>query len=200
MALIGIATAVVAGVWLRRVQGSVRQLQTQLQQARAEAHGLGDALDVWQWRTDAQHRLTHLRPPPGVPAVVWSSGQEPAPLLWQHFQVGDEHLQTLRTAAQNCAPLPLTPVWQTSPTGHKRQLLLRGSALLDTEGQFAGHLGTARDEAHAADAALSELLRDLPMPMLRVRPALAEQPVSLQESNPAVAAWLGLNEGQRNRL
>jgi signal transduction histidine kinase len=200
LALIGLVATIAAGFWLRKTHDRVQHLQDELQQARAEAHSLGDALDVWQWRTDAQHRLTHLRPPPGVPAAVWSSGQAPAPLLWEHFQARDADMQTLRNAAQICAPLPLTAVWQTSPAGHRRQLLLRGSVVLDADGRFAGHLGTARDNAQEADAALAELLRELPMPVLRIRPSRPGAPTSVQDSNPAVANWLGINEAQRAKL
>src|SRR5207245_9502806 len=50
-----------------------RRLKRELQAIRVQAQGLADLLDVWQWRSDVLHHLTHVQPPHGAAASAWSA-------------------------------------------------------------------------------------------------------------------------------
>ena len=140
LALLAMLAAAAAVAWALHAQRGRQQLGAELQMRRAEAHALADALDVWQWRTDARHRLTQLRPPPSATLPPAALGG--APLLWEHFQSNDT---ALRARAQSHAPLDALPVWQSDAAGQRQLMTLRGAALLDAQGRFAGHVGTARE-------------------------------------------------------
>ncbi|HEX3140410.1 MAG TPA: ATP-binding protein [Rhizobacter sp.] len=141
LALLAFLAAAAALAWALRSQRSLRQLGTELQASRAEAQALANTLDVWQWHTDAAHRLTLLRPP--ASATHLGPAAEGRPLLWEHFHCDDE--ASLRARAQSQAPLNALPVWQNDADGQPQALMLRGVALLDAQGRFAGHVGTARE-------------------------------------------------------
>ena len=117
----------------------LQRLSVELQATRVQAQSLADLLDVWQWRSDTAHRLTQLRPPQGSPPSAWAP--PPGVTLWSHFHSSDE--QALRTrmeahaALNDVAELPL-------PSGGCARCQLRGTALTDAQGRFAGYLGTAR--------------------------------------------------------
>lgn len=113
-------------------------------QSRTQLHALCDLLDLWQWQTDAQHRLVVARPPSGSPASDWAPVTPPR-LLWEHFRVADE--AALRAQMTSAASLHDVDVWRTAPDGSARPGRLRGRALSDPAGAFAGYIGTLRDGA-----------------------------------------------------
>jgi signal transduction histidine kinase len=138
-----LASALVAGLaawFFLRLQSRAargRESRTQLQ-------ALCDLLDVWQWQTDAQHRLVLARPPSGSPASDWATVAPPR-LLWEHFRAADE--ASLRAQMSSAASLHDVDVWRTAPDGGARPGRLRGRALSDAAGAFAGYVGTLRDGA-----------------------------------------------------
>jgi signal transduction histidine kinase len=142
LALLALVAAAAAVVWALKGQQRQDALARELQAARAREHALGEALDLWQWRTDPDHRLTLLRPPASAASAPWPS-VEARPLLWELFQSNDGQLRSrvLSHAAFDgvAASLPSAPA-----------LLLRGAPVLDADGRYAGHIGTAREPAPIA--------------------------------------------------
>ena len=87
LALLAMLAAAAAVAWALHLQREQLQLHSELQASRAQAQALAGALDVWQWRSDAQHRLTLLRPP-STASSRWPDVNG-KPLLWEHFQSDD---------------------------------------------------------------------------------------------------------------
>ena len=79
-----------------------RVLSAELQAARVQAQALEGLLDVWQWRSDATHRLMQLRPPHGAPASAWSTLAADSP-LWTQFRCTED--QALRACLDARAPI-----------------------------------------------------------------------------------------------
>lgn len=155
LALLAMLVAAAAVAWALHAQRGKRHLAAELQASRAQAHALASALDVWQWRTNAQHRLTWLRPPSSA-TNPWPAA-DGKPLLWEHFQCDDA---SLRARAHSHAPLDALAVWHTDASGQRHALVLRGAVVLDSEGRFAGHVGTARELPAAPLALPSPSLED----------------------------------------
>ncbi|MBC7995107.1 MAG: hypothetical protein H7Z15_17900 [Rhizobacter sp.] len=152
LALLAMLAAAAAVAWALHLQRAQRELQNDLQSSRAQAQALAGTLDVWQWRTDSQHRLALLRPPTSTSAH-WPA-LEGKPLLWEHFQSDDN--AALRARVHSHATIDALVVWHTASTastGERHELVLRGAPLLDMVGRFAGHTGTARELATMAPAA-----------------------------------------------
>ena len=93
LVLLALATAGLAWGWLR-----ITRLSSELRHARLRLARLDDVLDVWQWQTDREHRLTLLRPPHGSGAAV-AVGIP----LWEHFKAADT--PALRAQLERHAPL-----------------------------------------------------------------------------------------------
>jgi light-regulated signal transduction histidine kinase (bacteriophytochrome) len=74
-------------------------------------------------------------------------------MLWEHFQSDDA--TALRARAQSQANLDALAVWCVNAASQQLPLVLRGVPVLDAEGRFAGHVGTARDVPVAAPAAVA---------------------------------------------
>jgi signal transduction histidine kinase len=140
--------ALLAYGWSRRQARTVEALR----RAREELRGLEEQLDVWQWRTDAAHRVTLLRPPAGAaPAAAPAAG---LPLLERIAAAAPE---ALRGLLDSRAPLQdVEARFAASPEVPARRVLLRGRACSDEQGAFAGYIGTMRvveePVAAAADA------------------------------------------------
>lgn len=119
-----------------------------LREARVQAQVLAQLLDVWQWQTDAEHRLVRLQPPHGAPASAWVDGM-PAhpPLLWERF-MPDENEAALPERMAGQIPLEDVAVQRGGAPW-----VLRGVPRFDTSGRFGGYLGTAWPLQHAAGAA-----------------------------------------------
>jgi signal transduction histidine kinase len=113
--------------------------------ARAELRGLRDVLDVWQWRTDAQHRAVLVRPPTDGPASEWRPA---APrLLWQQF--GPDNAASLEARMRAGASLIDVEARLEHADGRARRGRLRGRAILDRHGAFDGYVGTWREDPPA---------------------------------------------------
>jgi signal transduction histidine kinase len=127
-----------------------RQLREELRATRARSQAIEQLLDVWLWHSDAQHRLVAARPPQGAAASCWSAPQAPA-LLWQQFKPDDS--AALQARLESGAPLDDIRVVLQDGSG-AQACLLRGRAVVDAAGRFAGYHGTLRGlDAPAADPA-----------------------------------------------
>ena len=131
------------GIFLLRLQRRANQGR----RASVELQALGDLLDVWQWQTDAAHRLVAIRPPAGAPAADWADAAEPR-VLWEHFRTDDA--AALQARMKSAASLHDVAVWRTAANGDLRAGRLRGRALTDANGAFAGYIGTLRDGLEAS--------------------------------------------------
>jgi len=192
--LVTLAVGGLAWGWVRQARRVQRDLARQLQAARAEQHALAGLLDLWQWRSDAEHRIVSWRPPTGATAGDWQAPSSP-PLIWEHFQADPA---ALRARLERRAPLDALPAWHANTTGQRRALLLRGTAILDDQGLFAGYQGTAREcgEGNASDS--NALADTIATPVLRV--ALGASGASPAEVNTAAASWLALGDEERRAL
>ena len=139
-----LAGAVIALIALQRHRRTVAALR----EARSRARQLDDMLDLWRWESDAQHRLTLLRPPAGAP---WPEPDPSPALLWERLESDDA--ASVRARLDGRAPLQDMEV--RLPTGGDapaRRARLRGRVRTDEVGAFAGYAGTLReiDEPAAA--------------------------------------------------
>ena len=132
-----------AGWLLMRMQSS----STHTQRARTHLQALSDVLDVWQWQTDAGHRLVSRRPPSGAPAADWGATAPPQP-LWEHFRAADE--PALRAQMTSGASIHDVEVWRKGADGTLCPGRLRGRAVADSSGAFNGYIGTLRDGGQMA--------------------------------------------------
>ena len=117
-----------------------RRLAAELRDARIAAHNLAEQLDVWQWRSDATHRLTQLRPPQGTPTALWPAPAEAA--LWERLRSAD--VPALRACLEAHASISDLNVNLSTANGGVVSCRMRGRALTDAQGRFAGYLGTLR--------------------------------------------------------
>lgn len=118
-----------------------RALAAELQAERVQARTLEGLLDVWQWRTDATHRLVQLRPPRGAPVSSWTALAADNP-LWTQFRCTEDH--ALRACLDARAPIDDLTAQVTLPGGGAASCVVRGGAITDALGRFAGYVGTAR--------------------------------------------------------
>ena len=150
-ALWGLLLAGAAGLGL--TLGRQRQRATaELREARERLRCIDELLDVWQWQTDAQHRLVLLSPPRSAPAADWLAAR-PGTLLWKHFQAADEAALQARLASQ--ARLDDLDVQDLAAPGGPRRFCLRGRPRSDAAGQFAGYQGLLREVLPLATAMIA---------------------------------------------
>jgi signal transduction histidine kinase len=132
-----------------------RQLVEALRATRLQLQSVDELLDVWQWQTDAQHRLVRLRPPHGAPQADWAAAATPV-LLWEHF--GVDNPSALQAQLQGAVALNGVEARLASGPGETRRGQLRARARSDAAGAFAGYHGTFRElEPAPAPAALPQL-------------------------------------------
>jgi len=175
--------------WSLRAHRRAREDARQLQQCRAESHALRTALDVWQWRSDTQHRLTEWRPP------VAMQGSGPAlrvgVRLWDVFAPQATEGPRLQDRVEQQAPLTALRVSLTPGTAAQpAQFLLQAQPVLDAEGRFAGYVGTARPVQDSTNL-VTDMLLALPSPVFRIAISGRSQPPRLVQHNSAGALWLG---------
>ncbi len=119
-----------------------------LRQRQARSAALGRLLDVWQWRTDPQHRLVSLQAPAGdlksAPGATLPA--EPA-AVWEHFTVVDTEARQAawRHSLQTHQPSSEVLVSFGGAASGARRGWLRAVPLHDARGDFAGHVGTVRE-------------------------------------------------------
>ena len=149
----------IGALLLRRL----RQAETEvgeLRQRQAHAATLARVLDVWQWRTDARHRLLALEAPMGRAKPAGTHGAaDSVDNLWVHFAGIDpdtggpcptRHAALRqRIEAQQAAE----DVWVSHRAANDTLQVgvLRALPVHDASGAFIGHVGTWR-ECNLADA------------------------------------------------
>ncbi len=134
-----------------RASGQRRRLVDALRTARQQLQSVDELLDVWQWQTDAQHRLVRLRPPHGAPQADWASPAGPQ-LLWERFET--DQPAALQAQLQGAVALDDVAARHTGASGEMRPGHLRARVRTDASGAFAGYHGTFRElEAVPAAAA-----------------------------------------------
>jgi len=114
------------------------ELAEELRATRTRMQTLAELLDVWSWRSDADHRVIAMQPPHGAATSDWSGAPLPQP-IWERFSA--EHAVGLRAQLTSGAVLHDVPVL----LGEKRRALLRGRPIRDAQGLFAGYQGTLRE-------------------------------------------------------
>lgn len=151
LAIVTFAALVAACAWL-----AVRDLRLRhsLQAERVRRQALENVLDVWQWRSDASHTLTELRPPHGSVASTWSTAA-PGRSVWEQFEALDA--AALRACLDAHAAIHDHKAQLRLADGSIAHCRVRAACLTDDQGLFAGYIGTARvtgaTPAPAGDAA-----------------------------------------------
>ncbi len=192
MLLTAAGALVSGGLWGRQCQ------LDKLRDARLQAQMLGQLIDLWQWQTDAEHRLVRLQPPNGAPASCWIAGAFSGQCLWERFDDGERSLQARMQAH---APLSDLRVGLSAalPGSPHRRWRLRGLPCFDGRGRFAGYLGLAaatdRDDARdRAEQALDTLLQKGPVALCLAVPDSGDRGWLLQAASPAARTMLGLGD------
>jgi len=145
LALAAVALGVVTMAALR-LSRRRDELAEELRATRTRTQTLAELLDVWSWRSDADHRIIAMQPPHGAATSDWSGAPLPQP-IWERFS--GEHAVGLRAQLTSGAALHDVPVM----LGEKRRALLRGRPIRDAQGLFAGYQGTLREIAVTPAAA-----------------------------------------------
>jgi signal transduction histidine kinase len=144
LALAALALGVVVMTALR-LSRKRDELAEELRATRTRMQTLAELLDVWSWRSDADHRVIAMQPPHGAATSDWSGAPLPQP-IWERFSA--EHAVGLRAQLTSGAVLHDVPVM----LGERRRALLRGRPVRDAQGLFAGYQGTLREIAATAAA------------------------------------------------
>jgi signal transduction histidine kinase len=139
LAVVLAVAAGLAGVTLAR-----NRWAEAIREARVDRQALSALLDVWQWHSDADHRLMRLVPPSTSPAAVWSRGLGELQPLWERFECAATSPTALRECVLAQAPISDMAVSHRDGDGTVHHWLLRGSPRFDAVGRFSGYLGTAR--------------------------------------------------------
>lgn len=137
MVLVAAALGWHAGVRLTR-----QRLAEPLREARQQLLMQTQLQRDWQWATDAHHRLVRWQAPQGAPSSSWVGAGASTQQLWDRFEVAAPAAQ-LRERLD--ARLPFAELQLAAAEGGA-QWRLRGLPCIDSQGHFAGYLGTARPE------------------------------------------------------
>jgi len=137
---------------LRRSE-RLRAEAAELRQRQALSAALGRLLDVWQWHTDASHRLVSIKPPCDEgPASTDAQGT--SALVWEHFCAVDADSQAAwRRSLESHQPCQEVRVEMAAAAGGVRLGWLRAMPLHGASGEFLGHVGTVREQAAPPAAA-----------------------------------------------
>ncbi|MBS0445296.1 MAG: hypothetical protein JSR59_05015 [Proteobacteria bacterium] len=135
LALLLLAVAVAALVVSWQV---ARRLTDALRDARQRLAHYDELLDVWQWRTDREHRVVACSPPGGRGAAA-ALGMP----LWEMFKARDGAV--LRAELDRHAPLDAIDGQHAAAGGTARTARLHGRAQRDALGAFDGYVGIVRD-------------------------------------------------------
>jgi signal transduction histidine kinase len=177
-----VLTAVMAGAalmifvaaltWHLAVRLARAQFGELLRESRQQAQSLTHLQPDWLWQTDAQHHLVRWQAPQGAPASSWAGTAMNGAVtqrLWERFQ----SLPAVPPGSGD-APADTAPAERGSDLrghvepgqsfdrlrvvdGQGRRWELRGQAMTDAAGRFAGYLGAARalDEASTTGSDLA---------------------------------------------
>lgn len=135
-----------------RASNQRRQLVEALRATRLQLQNVDELLDVWQWRTDAQHRLVQIRPPHGAPQTDWVAAASPV-WLWERFAV--DNPSALQAQLQSAVALDGVEARLAGAAGDTRHGQLRARPRSDAAGAFAGYHGTFRERDAAPAAGLA---------------------------------------------
>lgn len=141
--LLSVALVIFATLFVR-ASTQQHHLAEQLRDSRETLRRYDELLDVWQWQSDATHRLVAMRPPTATDdtgSVGWSAGRA-TPLLWEHLIADDP--AALRATLERALPLADTTV-RHHDAGVRARARLRGRPVFDRHGAFAGYQGTLRE-------------------------------------------------------
>jgi signal transduction histidine kinase len=152
MVLVAAALGWHAGVRLTR-----QRLSEPLREARQQLLMQAQLQRDWQWATDATHRLVRWQAPQGVPASNWVGAGASTQLLWERFAPAGAAAQ-LRERLD--AHQPIAELQLAAADGDARWCL-RGLPCIDSQGHFAGYVGTARAPENVAAPALAPAQPDL---------------------------------------
>ena len=138
MVLIAAAFGWHAGVRLTR-----QRLSEPLREARQQLLMQAQLQRDWQWATDATHRLVRWQAPQGAPSSSWVGAGASTQQLWERFEVAEPAAQ-LRERLD--ARQPFGELLLGAAEGDARWRL-RGLPCIDSQGHFAGYIGTAQPDA-----------------------------------------------------
>jgi signal transduction histidine kinase len=141
LVLIAAALGWHAGVRLTR-----QRLAEPLREARQQWLMQSQLQRDWQWATDASHHLVRWQAPQGAPASSWVGAGAANQRLWERFEAAEPAAQ-LRERLDACQPF--AELLLGAADGDARWWL-RGLPCIDSQGHFAGYVGTARPEADSA--------------------------------------------------
>ena len=135
--------------WHVGVRLTRQRLAEPLREARQQLLMQAQLQCEWQWATDACHRLVRWQAPQGAPASSWVGAGASTQLLWERFEASApaSQLRERLDAHQAFAELVLVAADGAA------QWRLRGLPCIDSQGHFAGFLGTARPHEAATAAA-----------------------------------------------
>ncbi|MEI2677608.1 MAG: ATP-binding protein [Burkholderiaceae bacterium] len=151
LALLGLVT-------LQRRAERCREEAADLRRQQNQGAALARLLDVWQWRTNSQHRLVSLIPPAGTvaPPSLAPPGSDPQP-VWSLFsaanpktgQTGATEHAALRQRLEAQQPAEDVLIALRASESGVRLGLLRALPVYDEHGGFIGHVGTVREQPGA---------------------------------------------------
>jgi len=134
--------------WHVGVRLTRQRLGDALREARLHAQALAQLQPLWQWATDAQHRLVRWQAPQGALASSWV-GNTATQSLCERFACIDDAapggLPERLQAQLNFAELRVRASDATAGVW-----VLRGIACFDGQGRFSGYQGTAQLELQPA--------------------------------------------------
>ncbi|CAM3989492.1 ATP-binding protein [Roseateles saccharophilus] len=140
-----VLTAAALG-WHAGVRLTRQRLAEPLREARQQVLMQAQLQRDWQWATDAEHRLVRWQAPQGAPASSWVGTAPGSQKLWERFEAAEPAAQ-LRQRLDARQPFAELPLGAASGDARWR---LQGLPCIDSQGHFAGYLGTARIENAAA--------------------------------------------------
>jgi signal transduction histidine kinase len=128
--------------WHAGVRLTRQRLAEPLREARQQILMQAQLQRDWQWATDAEHRLVRWQAPQGAPASSWVGAGSSTQKLWERFEAAEPaaQLRERLDARQPFAELLL------GAAGGDARWRLQGLPCIDSQGHFAGYLGTARPE------------------------------------------------------
>ncbi|OYU00497.1 MAG: hypothetical protein CFE40_04190 [Burkholderiales bacterium PBB1] len=175
------------GAWLLRRLQRLEAQASELRQRQTQAATLSRVLDVWQWRTDARHRLLALEAPMGHARPAADTGSAGGlEAIWALFAGIDPDtggscpnrhaLLRQRLEAQQA----VEDVWVSHHAADDKLLIgtLRALPLHDADGVFLGHVGTLRECTSAGASARPE------PPLAAVRASEPERPAPMPSLTP----------------
>ncbi|MFG6429308.1 sensor histidine kinase [Roseateles sp. LYH14W] len=143
--------------WHVGVRLTRQRLAEPLRDARQQLLMQAQLQRDWQWATDATHRLVRWQAPQGVPASSWVGAGGSTQLLWERFAAAGPAVE-LRERLH--AHQPFAELQLAAAEGDA-QWCLSGLPCIDSQGHFAGYVGTARPPEVAALAAPAAIQTDL---------------------------------------